>query len=55
MIAIINYQLKNVITFEGSWNVWNRLYAKKPNKYPSNIPNLENIEYKFSIYIYVFV
>jgi 3-mercaptopyruvate sulfurtransferase SseA len=40
MIAIINYQLKNVKTFEGSWNVWNRLYAKKPNKYPSNIPNL---------------
>ena len=38
MIAIIYYPLKNVKTFEGSWNVWNRLYSKNPNKYPSNIP-----------------
>jgi len=39
MIAILYYPLDNVRTFEGSWNVWNRLYAKKPCKYPSNIYN----------------
>jgi hypothetical protein len=39
MIAILCYPLENVRTFEGSWNVWNNLYSKKPCKYPSNIPN----------------
>jgi 3-mercaptopyruvate sulfurtransferase SseA len=41
MIAILYYPLKNVKTFEGSWNVWNNLYAKCPCKYPSNIPKLK--------------
>jgi 3-mercaptopyruvate sulfurtransferase SseA len=40
MIAILYYPLDNVSTFEGSWNVWNNLYSKKPCKYPSNIPNI---------------
>jgi 3-mercaptopyruvate sulfurtransferase SseA len=40
MIAIMCYPLKNVKTFEGSWNLWSRLYSKNPNKYPSNIPKL---------------
>ena len=39
MVAILYYPLKKVRTFEGSWNVWNNLYSKKPLKYPSNIPN----------------
>ena len=38
MIAILYYPLEKVRTFEGSWNVWNNLYSKKPYKYPSNIP-----------------
>ena len=43
MIAILYYPLKNVRTFEGSWNLWNNLYSKKPLKYPSNIPNVPNV------------
>ena len=39
MIAILNYPLNNVRTFEGSWNLWNRLYAKNTEKYPSNVNN----------------
>ena len=39
LIAILKYPLNNVRTFEGSWNLWNRLYAKDPEKYPSNVYN----------------